>query len=140
VWEQRHKVFDGWVLTELRGASVCVLDCCEGDVVAEHGVLIPGRVVDVQQADVAADPHAKADSLVAVGSPASAEVMLDTGNRSVGSGEGNRPRPFKYWLAVGVVQPEPVPVVDRIIRVDVSRFGASQRNKLIEYAPGMVRN
>jgi hypothetical protein len=128
------------VLTELRGASACVLDRCEWDIPAEHGVLIPGRVVDVQQTGVTADSHANADSLVAVGSPASTEVMLDTGNRAVGSGEGNRPRPFKNWMPVGVVQPEPVPVVDRIIRVDVSGFAASQRDKLVEDAPGMVWN
>ena len=91
------------MLTELRGVSACVLDRCEWDIAAEHGVLIPCRVMDVQQAGVAAEPHTNADSLVAVGSPARAEVMLDAGNRTVRSGEGNRPRPFKDLMPVGMV-------------------------------------
>jgi len=83
------------VLTELQGTSERVLDRDQWDVGADDGVLIPGRVIDVEQASVGTDLDTKADSLIAVGPPTSSEVVIDAGNGSVGSGECNRAYPFK---------------------------------------------
>ena len=52
VGEQRYEVSDGWVLTEPRRESERILDRGEGDVAADDRILIPGRVIHVEQAGV----------------------------------------------------------------------------------------
>jgi len=113
------------VFTKLRGASERILHRGEGDVAADDRILIPGRVIHIEQAGVGSDLDTKADSLVAVGPPTTAEVAFDAGNRCMGSGERNRAPPFKSWLPVGVVKPDPIPAGDRIALVDGLSFIAS---------------
>lgn len=93
VGEQCYEVLNNPLLTGPQSTSERILDRGQWDVGAEDGVLIPGRVIDVEQAFLAADFDAKADSLVVVGPPTSAEVVIDAGNGSVGSGERNRTAP-----------------------------------------------
>src|ERR1035437_7174601 len=109
VGEQRYKVGDGWVLTEPRRASERMLHRGEGDVAADDRILIPGRVIHVEQAGVGTDLDPKADSLVAVGPPPTAEVAFNAGNRCMGSGERNRAPPFKNWMPAGDVLPDTIP-------------------------------
>src|SRR5450759_2163235 len=103
VGEQCYEVRDRWVLTAPRRASERILHRGEGDVAADDRILIPGRVIHVEQAGVGTDLDTEADSLVAAGPPPTAEVAFNAGNRCMGSGERNRAPPFKSWLPVGVV-------------------------------------
>ena len=59
VWEQRYEGLNRGVFTELRPASKRVLDRDQWDVGAEDGVLIPGRVIGVEQASVGTRPREK---------------------------------------------------------------------------------
>jgi len=128
--EQCSEVFDGWLLTELSGAGASVLARREWDSGGQDRVLVPDRIMDVQQSGFPANPHTKADPLVAVGSPAIAEVTLDAASPSERFGERNRTHPFNGCLPRGVALPSPLPVVDWIARVDVVGFVASQRYEL----------
>jgi hypothetical protein len=128
------------VFTKLRGASEHVLDRGEGDVAADDGILIPGRVIHVEQAGVGTDFDTKADSLVAVGPPPTAEVAFDAGNCCIGSGEPNRAPPFKSWMPAGEVLPGSVPVVDWIADADIVVFVARRRDEFVGDALGLFRN
>jgi len=119
------------VFTKLRGASERILHRGEGDVATDDRILIPGRVIHIEQAGVGTDLDSKTDSLIAVGPPAPPEVVIDAGNRSVGSRERNRASPFKNWNRGGVELPESVTMVADIACVDVVEFVASQRDQVI---------
>jgi hypothetical protein len=140
VWEQRYEVLNSRVLTELQDTSERVLDPSQWDIGDDDGVLIPGRVIDVEQASLAAILETKAYSLVVVGPPTGAELVIDAEKGSVGSGERNRAPPFKSWLPAGDVLREPVQVFDWIAGVDVVVFVASQRDQLVGDDLGLGRN
>ena len=66
------------MFTQLRPASKRVLDRGQWDIGADDGVLIPGRVIDVERASLGTELDPKADSLVVVGPPPTAELVIDT--------------------------------------------------------------
>ena len=67
----------------LHGPGEGGLDGGDGDVPEQHGVLVPGGVVDVEQAAVCGDQVTQAETLVTVASPAHPVVVVDAGHCAV---------------------------------------------------------
>jgi len=68
---------------------------------AQDGVLVPRRVIHVQQSAVLADRDAEREPLVAVGPPAHAEVVVESRRVMELGAEGGRAHPGQTGLDLG---------------------------------------